>query len=160
MGTEPVARRAYDRDRHDDTGWISFGAFLIIIAVIYLTTPGIVPELKAFLLDFKMLQNPQGFWWPMPSTSHPVVYNAAERFCFYFGAVQVGVLALRFALRSSIRGKAETVSGIVFWLGSGYSLSLLSQGTLSWFEYVGVWIVVVGVSIAVRGLALILVRRG
>jgi len=152
----------YRRDPYgrDDTGWISFGAFLIIVALIYLTTPNIVREVEAFFRDFQLEQIFNNFWWFVPSTNHPVVYGAAEKFCYLFGIVQLGIIALKFAKRSSIHAKAETASSIVFWFGMGYLLSLLAGGTLSWISFLAGFIILVGVSIIIRSLILVLFHRG
>lgn len=148
-----------DPSRRDDTGWISFGAFLIIVAVIYLTTPNIVHEVEAFIRDFKLVEVFQNMWWFVPVSNHPVVYGAAERLCYYFGVVQVGILALRFALGSSIHGKAETFSSVIFWLGAGYIISLLSQGILSWLSFLGAIVIVIGLSIILRSLVVMFAPR-
>jgi len=159
MSSETRVRQWRDPYRRDDTGWISFGAFLIIVAVIYLTTPNIAHEINAFIRGFHLVEVFENFWWFVPSTSHPVLYAAAERFCYVFGVVQIMILGLRFAKRSSIHGKAETFSSIVFWLGAGYVLSLLSQGALSWLPFIATLIVLIGISIVARALVLILAPR-
>jgi len=157
----PIAQGTWSREasRGDETGWISFGAFLVIAAVIYLTTPNLSREIEAFIRDFHMVEVFQNFSWFLPSTNHPVVYGAAERFCYVFGVVQIGILGLRFATRSSIHGKAETFSGVVFWLGAGYVVGLLSQGVLSWLSFIAALIILIGISIVVRSLVLMLAPR-
>ena len=159
MGADAHGRWWRDDDRGDETGWISFGAFLIIVAIIYLTTPNIVREVEAFLRDFQLAEVFQNFWWFVPSTSHPVVYGAAERFCYIFGVAQIGILGLRFATRSSIHGKAETFSSVVFWLGAGYVVGLLSQGVFSWLSFIAALIILIGISIVVRSLVLAFAPR-
>lgn len=159
MSSEMPARSSRDTYRRDDAGWISFGAFLIIAAVIYLMTPNIGHEVRTFIRDFQLVQIFQNFWWFVPSTNHPVLYTAAERFCYAFGLVQIGVLGLRFAKGSSIHGKAETFSGVVFWLGAGYVLGLLSQGALTWLSFIAGLIIVIGISIVVRALVQIFAPR-
>jgi hypothetical protein len=130
MTSQPPVRLWRAAYRDDDTGWISFGAFLIIVSVIYLITPDIARQIEAFLLDFQLVQIFPNFWFPLPSSNHPLLYTAAEQFCYIFGVVQIGILGVRFARRSSIHGKADTFSSVVFWLGAGYILSLLSRGVL------------------------------
>lgn len=159
MSSDMPARWSRDTYRRDDAGWISFGAFLIIAAVIYLMTPNIGNEVRTFIRDFQLVQIFQNFWWFVPSTNHPVLYAAAERFCYAFGLVQIGVLGLRFAKGSSIHGKAETFSGVVFWLGAAYVLSLLSQGALTWLSFIAGLIIVIGISIVVRALVQIFAPR-
>jgi len=155
MSSGTPSRQSWNEYRRDDTGWISFGAFLIIIAVIYLRTPGLLSEAKAFVSDFRLVELFQNFWWFVPSSNHPVLYIAAEQFCYTFGLVRILVLGLEFARGSSTHGKAETFSSIVFWLGAGYILSLLSQGVLTWLSFIAGLIILAGVSIVARALVLV-----
>lgn len=152
MSSETKTKPPLDRHRADDTGWISFGAFLIIAAVIYLTTPNLGQGIKSFILDFQLVKVFENFWWFEPMHPHPALYTAMEHFCYAFGAVQLGILGLRFVTGSYIRGKAETFSGAVFWLGAGYLLSLLGQGALPWFSFIAGLIILVGISIVVQAL--------
>jgi len=159
MGSETPRRQSQNEYHRDDTGWISFGAFLIIVAVIYLRTPGLLSEAKAFVSDFRLVELFQNFWWFVPSSNHPVLYNAAEQFSYAFGLVQILVLGLEFARRSSTHRKAETFSSIVFWLGAGYILGLLSQGVLTWLSLIAGLIILVGISIVARALVLVFARH-
>jgi len=159
MTSQPPNWRWREPYHDDNTGWISFGAFLIIAAVIYLITPGIAQAIETFLRSFQLVEIFDNFWLPVPSGSHPMVYTTAERFCYAFGVVQIGILGLRFARGSSVHGKAETASSVVFWLGFGYILRLLSEGTLLWLSFLGAFVILVGISIVVRALILILVRH-
>ena len=159
MSSDTRVRRWHDPYRRDDTGWISFGAFLIIVAVIYLTTPNIANEVKAFIRDFQLVEVFDDFSWFVPSTTHPVLYAAAERFCYLFGVAQILILGLTFARGSSIHRKAETFSGVVFWLGAGYVLGLLSQGVLLWLSFIASLVILIGVSIVARSLVVMLAPR-
>jgi hypothetical protein len=159
MSSGTPSRQSWNGYHREDTGWISFGAFLIIIAVIYLKTPGLLSEAKAFVTDFRLVELFQNFRWFVPSSNHPVLYYAAEQFCYAFGLVQILVLGLDFARRSSTHRKAETFSSIVFWLGAGYILSLLSQGVLTWLSFIAGLVILVGISIVARALVLVFARR-
>lgn len=148
------------RHRQDDyAGAISFGAFLILLAVFYLTIPNLLGEGRAFIRDFNLVQISENFWWLEPSTNHPVLYNAAAQFCCLFGLVQVVVLALLFAKKSSVRRKARTFSDIIFWLGAGYVFGILSNGTLAWSPFLGALIVLAGASIVARSTILLFAFR-
>jgi hypothetical protein len=159
MSSKTSNRRSWDEYRRDDTSWISFGAFLIIVAVLYLRTPDLVSEVNAFVHDFRLVQVFQNFYWFMPSTNHPLLYAAAEQFCYAFGLVHIAVLGLEIAKGSSTHRKARTSSSIVFWLGAGYILSLQSQGALSWLSFIASLIILMGVSIVVRALVLVFARH-
>ena len=148
------------RRREDDyAGAISFGAFLILFAVFYLTYPSLASEARAFIRDFRPVEISQNFWWLEPSGNHPILYNAAEQFCYLFGFVQVAILGLKLAKRSSIREKARTFSDIIFWLGAGYVFGMLSSGALAWIPFLGVLIVLVGISIVARSTVLLIAFR-
>lgn len=148
------------RRREDDyAGAISFGAFLILLAAFYLTNPSLPSEATAFIRDFKPVEISQNFWWLEPSSNHPILYSAAEQFCYLFGFVQVAILGLKLAKRSSIREKARTFSDIIFWLGAGYVFWTLSSGALAWIQFLGVLIVLVGISIVARSTVLLIAFR-
>ena len=68
------------------------------------------------------------------------------------------VLVLRFVFGSSISEKAGTVSGGVFWLGLAFFVGLLLAEAVGWFTFLAGFIVVVGLSIIVRGVAQILMH--
>jgi len=159
MSSQAPRWQSWDSYHRDNTSWISFGAFLIIIAVIYLRTPGLVEEVRFFVRDFRLVEFYQNFYWFLPASNHPVLYVAAEQFCYAFGLVKIAVLGLKFAGGSSTHAKAETFSSIVFWLGAGYILSFLSQGALSWLSFIAGLIILIGVSIVARALVLVFARR-
>ena len=138
---------------------MSFGAFLILIAIVYLITPNLLGEARAFIHDLKPIQISQNFWSLEPSANHPVLYIAAQQFCYLFGFVQVIILGLTFAKKDSARQKARTFSGIIFWMGAGYVFGILSTGTLAWVSFLGALVVLVGVSIVVRATVLLVASR-
>ena len=140
--------RRYRRD--DYAGAISFGIFLILIALFYIANPNLLGEVRDFIHDFQLIPISGNIFWLGPSTNHPILYNAAAEFCYIYGVVLAGVLALMFLGKSPAREKARTFSGIVFWLGLGYAFGMLSIGTLAWIPFLGVFIILVGLSIVIR----------
>jgi hypothetical protein len=130
-------------------------ASFMIVGVIYLGTPDLVPEVRAFVSDFHLVEVLQNVWWYVPATINPVVLAATQEFCYAFGLVLIAVLGLKFAKRLSRR--TETFLSMMFWLGAGYIVGLLSSGVLSWFSFLASLVIWTGVSIV--GRALILVRR-
>lgn len=141
-------------------GFISFGFFLILVGFIWLNTPDLKDAIVAFLKDFHLEEAFQDVYLPAPKSQwgHPVVYGAFQQFCIGYGLFQIVVLVLRFAFGSSIRDKAGTVSGVVFWLGLAFFAGLLLAEAVGWFAFLAGFIVVVGLSIIVRGLAQILMH--
>jgi hypothetical protein len=147
------------RRRSDFAGAISFGAFLILLAVFYVTSPSLPTEVRSFLGDFKTVEISQDFRWLEPSSNHPMLYGATERFCYLFGLVQVAILGLELAKRSTVREKARTFSSLIFWLGAGYSFGILSSGRLTWIPFLGVLIIFGGVSMVMRSAILVIASR-
>ena len=146
----------------DRLGFVSFGFFLIIVGVIFLITPNLHEEAVAFFQDFKLEEVYPNVYFPAPASSHPIIYRAAMRFCIAYALFQIAILALKFVLRDSLDSKAETLSGIVFWLGAGYLLNMLSVETINWFPFLGGLIIFAGLSLVVRSLFALLsgvVRR-
>jgi len=155
-GDQVLARR---RREDDYAGAISFGAFLILLSVFYLANPSLTSEARAFIRDFRPVEISQNFWWLQPSSNHPILYSAAQQFCYSFSIVQIAILGLEIVKRSSIRGKARTFSDVIFWLGAGYAFRMLSSGTLTWIPFLGVMIVLIGISIVARSTVLLIALR-
>ncbi len=141
-------------------GLISFGFFLILVGFIWLNTPGLKDAVVAFIKDFQLKQAFPNVYLPAPKSewNHKVVYGAFQQFCVGYGLFQLVVLALRFVFGSSISDKAGTVSSFVFWLGLSFFVGLLLTEAVVWFAFLAGFIVIVGLSIIVRGLAQILIH--
>jgi hypothetical protein len=73
--------------------------------------------------------------------------------------VQVAILSLEIAKQASIREKARTLSDVIFWLGAGYVFGMLSRGVLAWIPFLGVLIMLVGISIVARSTVLLIAFR-
>ncbi|MFQ6073988.1 MAG: hypothetical protein ACE5KC_02100 [Candidatus Bathyarchaeia archaeon] len=141
-------------------GFISFGFFLILVGFIWLNTPGLKDAIVAFLNDFHLKEAFQNVYLPAPRSEwkHKVVYGAFQQFCVGYGLFQIVLLVLRFVFGSSISDKAGTVSGVVFWLGLAYFVSLLLTQAVGWFAFLAGFLVVVGLSLIVKGVAQILMH--
>lgn len=139
-------------------GLISFGFFLILVGFIWLNTPDLEDAVVAFLGDFHLAEAFQNVYLPAPKSewAHRVVYRAFQQFCLGYGLFQIIVLVLRFVYGSSVSEKAGTVASVVFWLGLSFFVGLLLAEAIGWFTFLAGGIVVVGLSIIVRGLAQIL----
>ena len=146
----------------DRLSFVSLGFLLVLIGVIVLITPNPYEEAVAFFKDFKLVKIYPKVSFPAPASSHSIVYRAAMGFCIAFALSQIAILVLRFVLRDSFDRKVGTLSGIVFWLGAGYLLSMLTAETINWFPFLGGLIILVGLSLVVRSLLALLfgvVRR-
>jgi len=136
----------------DWLGLVSLGFFFITIGIIFIITPNLTGEIGAFVKDFH-LEAYANIRLPAPRTLHPTIYQTIMNFCYIFGASQIIVLILRFALRDLSSRKAETGSGIVFWLGMGvfadFANSLSTEPT-RWFSLLSGLIIMVGLLIISR----------
>ena len=141
-------------------GFISFGFFLILVGFIWLNTPDLKDAVVAFFKDVHLEEAFQDVYLPAPKSQwgHPVVYSAFQQFCIGYGLFQIVVLVLRFVFGSSISERAGTVSGIVFWLGLAFFIGILLAEAVAWFAFLAGFIIVVGLSLIVRGVAQILMR--
>jgi len=137
-------RRSEGEDR---LSLASFGFFLVLIGAITLITPNYYNEFSAFFRDFHLVKVAPNIFLPAPKSSHRVVYTAAMEFCVAYGLFQIAILVFRFALRDPVNRKAETVSGIVFWLGAGYLLSILLAENIGWFAFLAGLVIFLGLAI-------------
>jgi len=142
---------------------VSAGVFLLLIGVIILATPGLVDKIVAYFQDFALVSTRFiGIDFSLPAPVHPAnhltVYQATLRFCVAWGVFEVVLLALRLWFRSSVRKKGETMSNIVFWLGTAYiTQTMLNTSALTpdrWFQFWAILVVVLGISLVVRALYL------
>jgi len=131
----------------DWLGILSFGFFLVLFGTIWIITPNFTEEVINFFQDFHLENVTENIVFPAPQQSHPVVYTAAMQFCFVFGAFDIAILALRFFLHESLDKKADTISGIIFWLSIGFFLSMLVNETIGWFSFLAGLVISVGLSV-------------
>jgi len=147
---------------------ISAGFFFVLVGAIFITTPNLFDRILDFFRDFDVVRVPNlGVWLPAPAhpfaLTHSVVYEAVERFSYIWGIFQVVILVLRFVARSPVNKDAETVSNIVFWLGTGFLIrTFLIEttrmpsfvGLTRWFVFWAGIIMLLGVSLIIRGIIL------
>lgn len=150
-------------DKRDNwIGLLSFGFFILLIALFFIIVPDYYTKVSRFFEDFIALKPVPGvsnIQLPFPEHPHPVVYETVMRFSIIFGLFQFFVLALRFYFKSSASRMAETISNIVIWLGAAYMFNLLFIEAVEWFPFLGGLIAVLGFSIIARSLSLLLLWR-
>ncbi len=152
------------RYRESLIGAISAGFFLIAIGALFIITLGLFDRIIEFFNDFDLVRvfPNAAIYWPAPSSplTHRVVYTAVERFAFAFGVFQIVILALRFAARSPVNKKAETIGSLVFWLGLGYLIrTLLLEPTIwapltTWFVFWSAVLMLGGATLIIRAIIL------
>ena len=129
---------------------VSAGFFLLLVGMIFATTPNLPREIYDFFRGFGLQQVYPGVSFFAPTSNLTVVYNAAFQFCTFFGIFQVAILGARFVLRESVRRKGGTFSGLIFWFGAAAALWLLMAGSIDWFIFLGWLVVLIGIAITVR----------
>jgi len=148
---------------------ISVGVFFILVGAIFLTTPNLFNNIIDFFSNFDLVHVPHldNVYLPAPvhpfSSTNRVVYTAVEQFSYAWGLFQLVILALRFVARSPLNKDAETVSNIVFWVGTGYLIRTflietirlpLLTGLTRWFVFWAGIIMLLGVSLIIRAIVL------
>ena len=144
------------KKKQDVLGLISLGFFFVLLGVIIVITPNWYSAARSFVKDFELVKVNQNISLPAPESNHPVIYRAIERFCLVWGLFQIGILVSKFFLRETVHKKAETFSGIIFWLGAAYVTNLLLTESISWFAFLAGLITLVGITIIARSLVVLL----
>jgi len=139
---------------------VEFAGGITSVRFIWLNTPNLKDAVVTFFEDFHLEEAFQDVYLPTPKSewNHKVIYSAFQQFCIGYGIFQIVILVLRFVFSSSISDKAGTVSSLVFWLGLAFFVGLLLAEAVGWFAFLAGFIVVVGLSLVVRGVTQILMR--
>jgi hypothetical protein len=140
----------------------SAGFFLILIGMIFVTTPNFFAKMLSFFEDFRLIQVPNiatGILLPAPRhpENHTTIYATASWFSFAWGIFLVALLAVRILFHSPLRKKAENVSDIFFSLTNSFLISnFLNEATtiVTWFTFWTLVIVLFGVSLIIRAAVL------
>lgn len=150
---------------HGDTllGAITAGAFLVLVGILFVTTPDLPHAIVDFINGFEIRAVPNtaninvSLPAPIHINAHTVVYQTARTFSFAWGFALVGILVLRYVFHSSVRTKADNFGDIVFWLGSGYLISTMLNGATNlptWFAFWAEIVILIGVGLVVRAIVL------
>jgi hypothetical protein len=158
-----VQRKPYRASENVISG-AAGGFVLILLAVIYISTPGLLDSIINFFSNITFATVPStGIALPAPiaPAAHTVFYGAIFEFVLGLGIMEIVVLVLRFAMHSPVTRIAETVGNIVFWLGTAYLVTtyLNDAATINkWFVFWAGILVFLGLSLLARGFVL-LARR-
>ncbi|MCW4000259.1 MAG: hypothetical protein NWE93_08460 [Candidatus Bathyarchaeota archaeon] len=156
-----------------DWGWheglisaLAFGGFLIILGVVFGLTPGISGQTIDFFTDITAVSYPAingNIILPAPAdpSAHLGFYVAVLSFFVGIAVLQVVILALRLWYHSRLGRIAETVGNLVFWAGGAVAAYVfLLAGTLTgWFTFWAMLLIIVGISLIVRGLIIFAKRH-
>lgn len=140
---------------------LSFGVFLLILGIIVLATPNLSDQISAFVQDLKLEQIQPGVnaSLPAPQGPHPQLYGAAALFGLAFGAYLVLLLIAKFVLGADLNQKAETLTGVILWVGIGLAMLALARGTVAWLLFVAIAVVLIAILILVRSAAFLISKK-
>jgi hypothetical protein len=150
---------------------ISAGFFLILIGVLFITTPSLFDKIVTFVSHFQAAQvGNTNMYIPAPENlgAHLDLYLTARQFSLVWGVFLIAMLGARFTFGSPLRRKAENVGNIVFWLGAMYLIQTFLVQTAQafpqtiditkWFEFWAAIIMLIGVSLIARAIFLAVTR--
>lgn len=140
-------------------GWLSFGAFLVIVGAIFLITPNLADEIEAFFRDLELEQVSGDFYFPTPQNPHQTLYESVAFFCFAFCIYQFLLLILKFALKAEPTKKSETFTSIIFWPATGYGMLMLKDGTIEWLTFIATLVILAAIAIIIRSAAHIIFKK-
>ena len=150
---------------------VSVGGFLVLVGIIFAINQNLLQNINNFFNDFNTVLLPHttvNFPAPLTPAAHTAVYQATFQFALGIGILQILILALRLGLGSRIRRTAGTVGSLVFWFGAAYFLNNLAQmnAALSenqqlvlWFQFWATIILLIGISLVIRGAVVFLARK-
>jgi hypothetical protein len=140
----------------------SVGFFLILVGMLFITTPNLYDKIVAFVNDFSAVRVPhlEGVYLPAPvdPRAHVDVYMVARQFSLIWGMFLVALLGTRFILGTPLRRRAENMGDIVFWLGTAYLIQTMLINATRWFEFWAAIIALIGISLIIRAVFLALAR--
>ncbi|MGQ9781127.1 MAG: hypothetical protein ACUVQ8_02575 [Nitrososphaeria archaeon] len=123
--SDPYSRKAHRGPRHDPLGPISFGAFLIAIAIIALSNPSLPTQFFDYLKSFGEIGQ------PITPPSH--LLRPIADFCLYFGVWLIVLAALRISFRLGTWNVPGDMSGGVFLIVLSYIIldTIKTQGDVT-----------------------------
>jgi hypothetical protein len=143
---------------------VAAGFVLILIAIIFINTPGLWDSIVSFFSNLTFATVPGtdiSLPAPIAPSAHTILYGAVFQFVLGVGIMEIMVLALRLALHSPVSRVAETVGNIVFWFGTTYLVNtyLNDAATINkWFVFWAGLLVFLGLSLLARGFVLLAKR--
>jgi hypothetical protein len=137
----------------------NFGFFLVSVGITFVAVPDIVSRLAGFFADFTMVELSPNLLLPAPASFHPQVYYAFFVFSLAVGLLHIPLLAGRIYFKDRLRKKASTFGSIFFQLGAAYACSLLLSQSVAWFSFIGLLIIMGGVSVVIENLIVLAAAR-
>jgi len=121
------------RSREGVLSAISVGFFFVLAGTTFIMTPHLYDSFVAFSRNFNIVQVPNTqlfFFAPTTPDVHTTVYTATLQFGIIWSLFQIAFLMLRLAAHSPLAKKAETLSNMIFWIGTSYLVyAMLNEAT-------------------------------
>ncbi len=130
-------------------GAISFGVFLIIVAVTFMYHPWLPSEILAYFRSFGRFGH--------PVVPPPILFKPAIFFAYILGVWLLVLAAIRAAAR--VGGVSSDAAGGVFWISSGYLFGLYIQGRISAWMIVPIIIILIGILVTISSLVKAILHR-
>jgi len=130
-------------------GAVSFGAFLIIVAVTWMYHPRLPSEILAYFRSFETFGH--------PVAPPPILFKPAIFFAYVLGIWLLVLAAIRAV--AHVRGASSDATGGVFFVFCGYLLGLYAQGRIATGTIIPVLIILVGILITVSSLVKAALQR-
>jgi len=130
-------------------GAVSFGAFLIIVAVTWMYHLWLPSEILAYFRSFGTFGHP---------VAPPLILFKPAIFFAYVLGIWLLVLAAIRAI-AHVGGVSGDAAGGVFWIFCGYLLGLYAQGGISAWTIIPVLIILVGILVTISSLVKAVLKR-
>jgi len=143
-----MARTGSKPELESRFGAVSFGAFLIIVAVTWMYHPWLPSEMLAYFRSFETFGH--------PVAPPPILFKPAIFFAYVLGIWLLILAAIRAV--THVGGVSSDAMGGVFWIFCGYFLGLYAQGGISAWVIVPVIIIFVGILITISALVKVVLR--
>lgn len=147
------------RGDRDFLGLVNFGVFLVVVGTFFASVPNLIDRFRDFITDFELLEISQGIYLPVVRGQHPEVYSFLLWLSIAMAATNAAILVARHTIHDSVRRKADTLSGAIFWAGMALLADQLLRQNMEFQAVYGYFIIISGVSILSIGIGLLLARR-
>ncbi len=132
---------------------ISFGFFLLLLGILFVSTPDLFGKISDFFTDLELKEvSNSGVFLPAPEIprSHLVLYNVMGTVSIAAVVFQAVMIVLRFVMSSSWAKRSETLGSFVYWIGVAFLVQWFLIDNTQWFVFWSCIIITAGISLLVR----------
>ena len=146
-------KKAFQNNMEGIFSAISFGFFLLLLGILFVSTPDLFGKISDFFTDMGIEQiSDSGVFLPAPENarSHLDLYNVMSLVSIAAVVFQAIMLVLRFVMSSSWAKRAETMGNFVYWIGVAFLVQWFLIDSTQWFVFWSCIIMAAGVSLLAR----------